>query len=359
MDVDRDFGGSDNGPALLHNRQPQPGLSATSNLNPNTVVSLRNKTLLLALPRLAPGDLGDTGALDVLARGRVIRHSYPADTLDRILDILNLRAPSQGRAALRLLGASDAVPAGWLAAADPVHMETCIDHLRVRELPAGTLDADELVAVFEKLNRELGTDETLAFKTYGGSGYIEFQGGELLTPSLSALAVDGLEPAQFMASPGEGPGGAHFHRLHAEMQMVLHETPLAGAHPRLGPVVVNALWVWGGGQMPEVSRAALPALFADDDLISGYWRAAGCTPERAPTDLAACLPADGSPCIVVETGRGDSESLLQALELLKSGAVKTLIVLLGAGFQIELRRTDRYRFWRRPDPALDESDELR
>ena len=54
-----------------------------------------------------------------------------------------------------------------------------------------------------------------------------------------------------------------------------------------------------------------------------------------------------------------SESLLQALELLKSGAVKTLIVLLGAGFQIELRRTDRYRFWRRPDPALDESDELR
>ena len=359
MDVDRDFGGSDTGPALLHNRQPQPGLSATSILNPNTVASLQNKTLLLALPRLAPDHLRDTATLDLLARGRVLPPTGPADVLDRILDILNLQAPLEGRAALRRLGASNVAPDGWLAAADPVHMETCIDHLRVRDVPAGTLDATAVAGVFDTLDRELGTDETLAFETHGGSGYIRLKSEELLTPALSALAVDGLEPAQFMASPAEGPGGAHFQRLHAEIQMVLHETPLAGSHPRLGPVDVNALWVWGGGQLPEVSRMALPALFSDDDLIRGYWRAAGCRPESAPAELPSCLPADGSPCIVVETGRTDSESLTQALGLLGRGRVKTLIVLLGGRVQIELRRCDRYRFWRRRDPALDLSDELR
>lgn len=359
MGVTGGFDRGDNGPALLHNRQPQPGLSALTILKIKTVVSLRKKTLLLALPRLAPADLGTGATFEALARGRVVRRSAPADVLDRLLDILGLEAPSAGRAALRLLGRSEVAPEGWLAAADPVHMETCIDHLRVRELPVDTLDAAEVAGVFDGLNRELATDDALAFQVRGGSGYVRLRNQELLTPSLSALAADGLEPAQFMPGTAEGPGGAHFHRLNAEVQMVLHETPLAGVHPRLGPVAVNALWLWGGGRMPDVPHAPLPALFSDDDLTRGYWRAAGHTPESALTELAACLPADGSPSIVVETGSMSSEALEQALALLASGHVKTLIVLLGADLQIELRRGDRYRFWRRPDPALDESDELR
>lgn len=323
------------------------------------MVSLQKKTLLLALPRLTPADLGAGATFDTLARGRVVRRSRPADVLDRLLDILGLQAPSAGRAALRLLGGSEAAPEGWLAAADPVHMETCIDHLRVRELPVDTLDANEVAGAFEALNRELGTDQAQTFQVQGGSGYIRLRGEELLAPSLSALAIDGLEPAQFMPGTAEGPGGAHFHRLHAEVQMVLHETPLAGVHPRLGPVAVNALWIWGGGRMPDVPHANLPVLFSDDDLTRGYWRAAGRTPEPVRAELAVCLPTDGSPSVVVETGSMSSETLEQALALLARGHVKTLIVLLGADLQVELRRGDRYRFWRRPDPALDESDELR
>ena len=139
--------------------------------------------------------------------------------------------------------------------------------------------------------------------------------------------------------------------------MVLHDSSLLAAHPERGTIAVNGLWIWGGGRLPAVSESELPVLFSDDDLVSGYWRAAGVEPKRPPDNLRDCIEADGGPLVVVSVRR-DPEPLQQAVEQQKAGRLDRLTVLLEGGLVVDLSRMDRFRFWRRPDPALDVSREL-
>ncbi len=294
------------------------------------------------------------------------RKAETAEVLDRVLALLEREAPDEGRAALRFLGQTGAAPADWIAAADPVHMETCIDHLRVNSLPPSAIPAGDVQAGFERLQSELGDEsgdesvgtDGLAFRTVGELGYVESRSAALHTPQVSALAIDGREPSEFMPDGTDGAGGQRFHRLHSEVQMVLHDTAILSEHPQRGTLAVNALWIWGGGRLPAVDEARLPTLYSDDDLVTGYWRASGAASAGVPEDLADCLAADGAPPVIVSTGSG-ANLLVRAVDLLNAGRMRRLHVLLDGGLEIELRHSDRFRFWRRPDPELDVRRELR
>ena len=328
-------------------------------------MSLPKHSLLLALPRVSPADLVDSESLPMLRRGKVRRTSESVEVLDRILGLLNRDALGEGRAALRYLGQTGAAPAAWIAAADPVHMETCIDHIRIHALPPAAVSPADLEVSFERLQKALGHDpdeqaetvDALAFRTVGETGYIESRAAPLETPQVSGLAVNGREPSPFMPDGTDGDGGQRFHRLHSEVQMVFHDASLLAAHPERGNVAVNGLWIWGGGRLPVVSDSELPALFSDDDLVSGYWRAAGAEPKTLPDDLRDCVTSGGAPFVVVSVRR-DPNAVQQAIDLLKAGELSRLALLLEGDLVVELSRADRFRFWRRPDPALDVSREL-
>ncbi|MEM9208013.1 MAG: hypothetical protein AAGA61_02100 [Pseudomonadota bacterium] len=307
---------------------------------------------MLALPRLSlTGDL-DRRCLRVLARGDHCHDADRAATLDRVLGLLGIQAPVSGTAALRLLGQTGSAPGGWIAAADPVHMETCIDHLRVHALAPSSVPVQDLKTAFERLQAQLGEPDALLFRHVAGKGYLEAEDDALETPRASALVVDGYEPSQFMPAGTDQGGGQRFHRLHSEVQMVLHDAALLADDQQRGALPVNALWIWGGGRLPEATPVPLPDLYSDDDLVTGFWRAAGAGVQALPRALSDCINGDDKPRVIVAEHAAD-DVLAQAVDLLGTGRIRRLMLLLNGGKHIDLRRSDRFRFWRRHLPELD------
>jgi hypothetical protein len=166
-------------------------------------------------------------------------------------------------------------------------------------------------------------------------------------------------------------------RLHAEMQMWLHEHPVNQARVAAGKRPVSALWLWGCGPAPRAnvaqqsSRVADTAqlAFGDDAFLQGLCANAGTTAGQLPSRLA---PVFGYPhaqraVLVLEIARMleanahwswadalrhiDGEYLQPGLIALRQRKLQRLIVLANdRGYT--LRAHQRFRFWRQPRAGL-------
>jgi hypothetical protein len=212
----------------------------------------------------------------------------------------------------------------WLAT--PVHWVAGLDTVRLH--PEG------LVSLTAQEQQQLAADFALVF---AGSGWQLLATGrrELLIcgAALEAMTDD---PANWLGrSPRDGmprgPGAAVLRNFGAEIEMWLHDHPLNRARTATGQLPVNALWLWGGGQMAPV-------------------------PDRWSA-MAIGAAAHGSRLIVLPVGNNAGLDLAQierdwlqpALAAWRSGQVASL-TLLAFGGQYSLRPAARWRFWRRARP---------
>ncbi len=288
-----------------------------------------------------------------LARGRWHR-AERADLLPRILGVLSLPLPEGGLAALRFRGWSGESPPGWMAAADPVYLETRMSHLRLRVFPDSELPPGEVRDVFELLQERLGEPQARTFTCAGATGYLELA-TPIATSPVSPAVADGASPEFFLP---QGAEAADHDRWHSEVQMCLHDAEVNQRRMSAGRLPVNSLWFWGGGVAPEPVRRALPVLFAADDVVRGYWLSSGARAEAWPGSLGACAAAAGGSFVAVAPGTPGPVSLLAELrELLARGTIRRLTLLLPGGTLAEIRRGDRFRFWRRSAGLADDGGE--
>ena len=68
--------------------------------------------------------------------------------------------------------------------------------------------------------------------------------------------------------PG-GSAGPKLRRLMTELQMLLHEHPVNLRRQARGAAPINALWLWGAGQLDLVSMQYAQKLFGDGDYVRG------------------------------------------------------------------------------------------
>jgi hypothetical protein len=138
----------------------------------------------------------------------------------------------------------------------------------------------------------------------------------------------------------DGPEARRWRALASEAEIALHQHPRNAERAAAGRVAVNALWSWGGGTLPDHATAAFPKLHSDDLLLHGLARLAkiDAMPAKPP------LPEDA----LFDLPKADAATLRPMLEALHRSELQELELDFADGPRFALRRSQRWRFWRRP-----------
>jgi len=329
------------------------------------LIAAQRRRVAVALPAfrrvLARGD-GEHGRVPGLpatqwlaSRGRRAAGSTPdwrAWLLSRFgpgVDALRL---CPAGAALRALVTGERDEGFW-ACAEPVHLVTGLDHLRLAPLAGLGLAPAEAQALCDSIAAGLA-----------GSGYVLrlTAYGPWLLECPTGIECETVEPADAEGRDlrdclPAGRDGLVVRKLMNELQMLLHEHPVNAHRLDRGLAPVNALWLWGFGQARAAEPALLPVLSTDDAWLRGLWRLHGCNGLPLATARQALEAA--YPLLVAATANGadpeaqltqwDTELAKPLAAAVRSGRVQSASLLLGDVSYI-VDRADRYAFWRRQRP---------
>jgi hypothetical protein len=252
--------------------------------------------------------------------------------------------------------ASFAGPRGaWFAT--PVHLLAALDHVR--------LDARGLLAL-ERTERAQWSE---AFaRTFGPQYALHDDGvrGFYLT-GLAPAEVSTTDPARLLgADIGPGlPRGVHageLRRLAAEIEMWLHAEPLKAARGRRGVPPVSALWLWGGGVMPELGGPKPSQndveFVGDDAFVAALARDAGKPMRSVPEQPTAALGESVGPAthlvVVLAPMSSEPRMSLTDVDRIWLGAARRIVErgdaldIVVNDWVVRVSGRASWRFWRRP-----------
>ena len=267
-------------------------------------------------------------------------------------------------------GLDEPLPAGALTApapgdafwarADPAHLRLMRDRLILVPAQAFSIAAHEAAALCEALSRHFSAH---AFEPVQPARWCVRLPCEAKLSAENPLDLAGREVGLVMAPESV--------QLVNEAQMLLHAHPVNDAREARGEPTVNSLWLWGAGRAPRVPRAPWQSVSADDPLVLGLARAAGCRWAALAESGQAWLgrvPQEGRHLAVLDALRAplalsqqaECRATLDALEAdwfvpllaaLRAGRVGMVTLHVpegGARASCETIRGDLRRFWRRP-----------
>ena len=213
---------------------------------------------------------------------------FPADTLEAAAAALfNVRSedPQVPVAAFALLGDTGRAPAGYCLCADPVHLRTDTHGLVLFDASTFPLCREDRAALRDTVADFLHEDGWQLQAGRSGRWYLlgeEQQ--DLDTTPLSRLR--GRSVAGFLPQGRDAPD---WRRRCNEIQMLMHAHPVNRRRAEQGLPLVNSLWVWGGGVLPEPQQAGVVhRVMSNHPAVQGLgtWNGAHGTPlpERAAED---------------------------------------------------------------------------
>ena len=251
--------------------------------------------------------------------------------------------------------------AHWMRA-DPVHLRADRDRVLIYPSQVLGLAPEEAESLAAALNAHYAGEFTLhavrpdAWCLRGGR---EMPVSARAPVEIAGRSVDAELPDK------------RWHALLNEIQMTMYQHAVNTAREVRGDPVVNGLWFWGAGRLPETARGVWQSVSAEDPVALGLARLAGLR-HRAPgagaAQWLARAPGDGRHLLVFDGLRGaqalgDAAALehrLRALEehwfaplhaALRAGGIGMLTVHVpDATASFETARADLRRFWRRTRP---------
>lgn len=181
-------------------------------------------------------------------------------------------------AALRRLGAALRTPVGTKVGAggtaagtlavgetmlclDPVHWQVGREGIQLTDVDLDTTEADALIAAIAPLFADWGALSNSAANQWELTLQHPLQ---LDTHPLAASLGRPIDPHL----PGGADAPAWRQRL-AEVQTVLHAHPVNRHRDSHGHPVINSVWPWGGGCLPERATCAFDVVWSRDDMLAG------------------------------------------------------------------------------------------
>jgi hypothetical protein len=254
----------------------------------------------------------------------------------------------------RQADAADAAGAAWLRA-DPAHVRPDINGARLlgigERLSLSQEDVDALLPALKPVFGDSGfsLDAPVPMRWYLRLPR------EAKLPGFSA-PDDALGEDLFEHQP-DGPEGRRWRALLNEVQIVLHNHPWNARRAERGLVPVNALWVWGGGVLPDTVSSAVSQAASDDDLVRALAVVAGGRAVRLPPMFSSevvSTPASASASGVAlfdlrrvrDLAALQRDWLVPALRALADGTLAALDIDAADGMCLRLARGQRWRFWR-------------
>ncbi len=177
-----------------------------------------------------------------------------------------------------------------------------------------------------------------------------------------------------------GDDALEWHRVINEAQMVLHSHAVNAAREERGAATVNSLWLWGGGNLPAVTRPHFEAVWSNDGLARALAAAADMPHDALPAGCAAWLDATharDSHYLLVYGRLGDAllthgpaawreeialfdrSWLSPLLDAVRSQTVASIALVADSQtnlLEAKLSARGLWRFWRRTRPLASYAD---
>ena len=199
----------------------------------------------------------------LLARGKA--STLPAEILeDRLCAAFGAQSIAPVRAAADGLEVGDSY---WLCA-DPVSLQ--LQSAQMLLLPDVAPSGEDAAALCFSLNEHFAGTGLQFFAPHPRRWYAQVDVEPQMTTS--PLRQVAWRDAKFHAP--QGVDAMHWQRIITEAQMLLHGHPLNQARAARGELIINSLWLWGGGRAVTLAPA-FDAVGGDDDLVGAFTRAAG------------------------------------------------------------------------------------
>lgn len=280
----------------------------------------------------------------LLARGD--SQSWPYLSHSGLLQLFGATEAVPGIAALSYWGDSGEPPAQprqWLRA-DPVYLRPDRQFLRLFDARVLNLEWEEAQALSEEIRAFYAEDEWQFRLGSASRWYLRLpQAIAIQTHTLSEVA--GCDIGEFLP---QGENARAWHTRLNEVQMLLHQSPLNQARQARGELPVNSLWFWGEGDIPPPPASAWTQVYADDALARGFshWQSTPCAP------LPETLPTDAGKTLLLLDAQAPLETVesayfAPALQRLRAGDLKRLVIYLRNNRRVALSRRSLWRFWRR------------
>ncbi len=241
----------------------------------------------------------------------------------------------------------DAAGAVWLRA-DPAYVRPDINGARLlaygEALALSQADANALLPALRPIFGDRGfmldapTPSRWYLRLPEGGEWPEFSEPD------AALGEDMFEHMP------EGPAARQWRGLLNEAQIVLHQHEANVARRERGLPMANALWVWGGGMLPDRIRIAAVRVLSDDRTLRDYANVVGVA--EAPLTASFDAAIQGGPAGLYDLSHSRDLKALQhdwlqpAIIALGENRIAALRLDAADGTRLRLTRGQRLRFWR-------------
>lgn len=238
----------------------------------------------------------------------------------------------------------DAAGAAWLRA-DPAHVRPDMNGARLLGLGERLgLDREDVDALLPALRPLFGDSGFVLDAPTPARWYLRLP-REAKVPAFSV--PDAALGEDLFDHLPDGPEARRWRALQNEVQIVLHNHPWNARRAERGRVPVNALWLWGGGVLPDRVACGFGQVRSDDELLRALASCAGASVAPAATMLEA---ETGRRLIDLRRQRDlaalQRDWLRPALDALRDGSLRVLELDTADGLRWRLARGQRWRFWR-------------
>jgi hypothetical protein len=246
----------------------------------------------------------------------------------------------------RQLDAGDAAQSSWLRA-DPAHVAPDMGGARMLSHgEALALTAEDSAQLLPAL-RPLFGDAGFALDAPRPSRWYLRLPRESKLPAFAA--PDEVLGEDLFAHLPEGDLGRRWRALLTETQVVLHNHPWNAMRASLGKPAVNSLWFWGAGTLPDFVRTHYRQVKGNEILLRALAGAAGVS---ATTDDGGEVDALVDLRHLRDLDLVAHEAVQPLLEALRKRELQSLTLDFEDGAIFQLRRDQRWRFWRKPLATL-------
>ena len=293
----------------------------------------------------------------LLGRG-ALRRMPPQDTAAILAETTGLAGPLPAAALRRLALSEHPGDAEWLCL-DPVRLRFDQRSLIVddpRQLQLSEAEAAELAVALAPTLAALGELEVIS----PGAWNLRLRAA---APAFQDLAqATGQSASPLPSHPDYAPWR---HALN-EAQIILHAHPVNQARQAAAQPLVNSLWPWGGGRLPQSVSSPHGMLWSNDPVAHGIARLLGI--EAAPPPAGFADRTAAAPLAVIDAlehparsgdalawceqlARFEADWLVPARDALQAGRLDALRLLapgeLGSA-ELHVGRRDLWKFWRKP-----------
>ena len=174
-------------------------------------------------------------------------------------------ASSVPSAALSLLGQKQELGEGYWFHADPVNLQADMDQAILRDSASLDLRPDEAAALIKEVNEHFSEDGIRLIATDENHWFLNIKAhAGIVTTALHDVIGCNIN---FYLPKGEDE--KFWQKFLNEVQMLFHMSDVNQQREKSGLLPVNGLWLWGGGELPEIGAPFEKNVYANHALAKG------------------------------------------------------------------------------------------